>query len=59
MDSGASRQQGAVKRLSHDYGFLQSMSSSESVYFNVSHVTHGEGADSERLRVGSQVTHCV
>lgn len=53
MDSGASRQQGVVKKLSHDYGFLQSLSCAETVYFNTSHVVNAK--DGERLRVGSQV----
>lgn len=48
-----------MKRLSHDYGFLLSTSLSESVYFNVSQITDGEGGDSERLLVGSQVGHRI
>lgn len=42
-----------MKKLTHDYGFLQSLLSSDIVYFNTAHVMQtGQG---ERLRVGSQV----
>lgn len=54
--SGATRQQGIVKKVTHEYGFLQSLSGPESVYFNTCHVVQGpEGG--ERLRPGSQVMH--
>lgn len=54
--SGATRQQGIVKKVTHEYGFLQSLSGPESVYFNTSHVVQGpEGG--ERLRPGSQVMY--
>lgn len=42
-----------MKKLTHDYGFLQSLSSSETVYFNTAHVV--QTREGERLRVGSQV----
>ncbi|CAM9108870.1 unnamed protein product [Scytosiphon promiscuus] len=57
VDSGATKQQGVVKKLTHDYGFLQSLSSSDVVYFNTAHVVQtGQG---ERLRVGSQAEFWV
>lgn len=54
IDSGATRQQGVVKKISHDYGFLQSLSCPDTVYFNTAHVV--QTRDGERLRVGSQVS---
>lgn len=53
IDSGATKQQGVVKKMTHDYGFLQSLSSSDTVYFNTADVV--QSREGERLRVGSQV----
>lgn len=53
LDSGATKQQGVVKKMTHDYGFLQSLSSSDTVYFNTADVVQTREGD--RLRVGSQV----
>lgn len=53
IDSGATKQQGVVKKLTHDYGFLRSLSCPETVYFNTAHVV--QSREGERLRVGSQV----
>lgn len=54
IDSGATKQQGVVKKISHDYGFLQSLSCPGTVYFNTAHVV--QTREGERLRVGSQVS---
>lgn len=54
VDSGATKQQGVVKKMTHDYGFLQSLSSPDTVYFNSADVVQGS-REGERPRVGSQV----
>eukprot|EP00752_Nemacystus_decipiens_P009418 g8421.t1 len=57
IDSGATKQQGVVKKMTHDYGFLQSLSSAHTIYFNAADVvTSREG---ERPRVGSQAEFWV
>ena len=55
VESGATKQQGVVKRLTHDYGFLQSLSCPDTIYFNTCHVLPVKEGGPERLRVGSQV----
>ncbi|CAM9754667.1 unnamed protein product [Ectocarpus sp. 12 AP-2014] len=57
IDSGATKQQGVVKKLTHDYGFLRSLSCPETVYFNTAHVV--QSREGERLRVGSQAEFWV
>lgn len=54
IDSGATKQQGVVKKMTHDYGFLQSLTSSDTVYFNAADVV--QSREGEHPRVGSQVS---
>eukprot|EP00904_Undaria_pinnatifida_P012646 jgi/Undpi1/8511/HiC_scaffold_25.g10978.m1 len=59
VESGATKQQGVVKRLTHDYGFLQSLSCPDTIYFNTCHVLPVKEGGPERLRVGSQAEFWV
>lgn len=53
IESGASRHQGVVKKLTPDFGFLQSLSCPDSIYFSTADISTNEAG---RVRVGAQVT---